>query len=149
MRRLAALIGAVLVVASVWYVQAPPRTAAAYRDEAKRTAETLRAQVETARLWIESVHDGSATHQAATVAFQETEADAIAAASGFAAHDPPSDTDALRRDLTALGDDVESALGDLRILAHRERWAELPERPTRLAELSRRLDDLAQRAGSP
>lgn len=111
--RLIALVAGALVVASLWYVQAPPRGAAAYRERAAETAGALRSHVESARLWIAALADGEVTRAATTVALEESEADARGAASAFAAYDPPPGTGALRRELVALGEEAAGVLAAL------------------------------------
>ncbi len=141
-------IGAAVAVlaASVWYVQAPPRTAGDYRERAAMAAETLRSQVETARLWVRELEAGRATRRAAVVGFREAEADAEAAASEFAGFDPRGDTREIRSDLTALGAQVTDALGQLRIAAQDGRWNALPALAGPLPELARRLEAVGGRA---
>ncbi len=137
-----------LILASLWYVQAPPRTAGAYRERAVKTAESLRSQVQTTRIWLSSLADDESTRPAASVAFREAEEDADKAAATFARYDPPVGTDALRSRLTSLATEVTDALAQVRIAAHRGRWEKLPERRGSLAKLSKRLDDLRKEAGS-
>jgi hypothetical protein len=72
------------LAASLWYMEAPPRTVGDYRERAAMTVERLRSQVQTATLWVGEVEEGNATREAATVAFREAEKDAAAAASEFA-----------------------------------------------------------------
>ena len=150
MTRPGLLIGAatIIVVASLWYVQAPPRSPGGYRDRVSASAETLRSQVQTARLTIRAVRSGDSTHPAASVSLKEAEEDADKAAAAFAGYDPPRGTSDLRSDLTTLGDEVTSALSDLRIAAARGEWQSLPQVAAPLPKLSERLDQLARRAGS-
>lgn len=141
---LAVAVG-VLTLASLWYVQAPPRSASAYRERAVMTVETIRAQVQTTRIWLQTLADDETTQQAASVGFVETEEDAHKAASGFETHDPPSGTDPLRTRVTSLASDATDALAQVRIAAHRGQWEDLPRRRPELAKLSKRLDDLKSR----
>jgi type II secretory pathway component PulM len=76
---------AILIAVSVWYVVAQPRTAGDYRERAALTPQTLRSQVESARLWVEAVESDRVTRQPAAGAFREAEEDAAAAASAFSA----------------------------------------------------------------
>lgn len=144
---LAAAVGLV-VLASLWYVQAPPRSAGAYRERALMTVETLRSQVQTTRIWLRALADDESTRHAAKVGFREAEEDAHKAASAFERYDPPTGTDALRTRLTSLAGEVTDSLGRIRIAAHRGEWRQLQQRRGPLAELSRRLEALKQDARS-
>jgi hypothetical protein len=137
---------AILIAGSVWYVVAPPRTAGDYHERAALTAQTLRSQVESARLWVEAVESDRVTREAATVAFREAEDDAAAAASEFSAWDPIGDSRDLRSEVTALAADVSDALAALRIAAEDERWNELPHLVERLPQLAEKLDRVARSA---
>lgn len=140
MRLIAVVVGVALVVlGALWFGHAPPRSAAAYRQQAIQALDYLRSQTQTARLWVDAVGDGDSTHQAATVALQEAENDATATADRFAAWDPPPGTDSVRDTMTELGDDVVQALAALRIAVHRGRWAELSDLSTPLTTLADRL----------
>lgn len=139
-RPLVVVVGVALVVlGSLWFGHAPPRSPAAYRQQAVQTLDHLRSQTETARLWVDTVMEGDSTHQAATVAFQEAETDATATANRFAAWDPPPGTDDVRHTMTELGDDVVDALATLRIAAHRDQWAELHGLAVSLTRLADRI----------
>ena len=135
---------AIAVLVAVWYVAAPPRTVGDYRERSVMTLETLRSQVETARLWTRAIANDRVTRQAATVAFREAEEDASAAASEFAAWDPRGDTRALRSTITTLGSDVVDSLAKLRIAAEDERWDELPRLAAPLPRLADRLERVAR-----
>ena len=132
---------ALVVLGALWYGHAPPRSAAAYREQAIQAIDYLRSQTQTARLWIEAVAVGDSTHQAATVAVEEAEKDATATADRFAAWDPPPGTDRVRDTMTRLGDDVVDALATLRIAVHRGQWAEASDLATPLTTLADRLAD--------
>ncbi len=135
-----------LILAALWYVQAPPRTGGDYRERAAMTLETLRSQVQSTSLWIRELENERTTRQAASVAFREAEDDASAAVSDFAAWDPVGNTQGLRRDITAVGSDVTDALAAVRIAAEDERWDTLPELARPLPPLANRLERLARRA---
>lgn len=135
-----------LILGSLWYVHAPPRSADDYRERAVKTTETLRSQVQTTRIWLRTIADDRSTRSAASVGFREAEDDASRAASTFENHNPPHGTDSLRRQVSALAGDVTDALAQVRIAAHRGQWRELPDRGAALAELSKRLDELKRRA---
>jgi hypothetical protein len=141
-----AMPGVVVVVAvCVWYVQAPPRTVGDYRERTSMTVESLRSQVQTARLWVREVQAGRVTRRAAVVAFREAEGDAVSAVSRFAPWDPPGDTRDLRPDVARLAGEVTEALAELRLAAEDERWNALPGLATPLPGLAERLDRLARR----
>jgi hypothetical protein len=118
-RSLGALVVLVLVVASLWYSQAPPRTAVAYRKEAVHTLEYLRSQVNTARIWVRELDDNDTFLPAASVAFHEVETDGRTTVSRFAGYDPPAGLDRLHFRVSMLGYEVVAALERLRIHAHR------------------------------
>lgn len=141
-------VGAAVAVgaASVWYLQAPPRTADDYRHRAQVTVEALRSQIQTARVWVDAVEDDRATHQAAVVAFREVEEDARKSATKFAAYEPPAGTTALRTEVVDLAAAVVDALARLRISASRGEWGRLADPTAPLPRLSERLDRLAKRA---
>ena len=92
---LAVAVG-LLALASLWYVQAPPRSDSAYRERAVKTAEMLRSRVQTTRIWLRALADDEATTPAASVAFRESEEGASKAASSFERVEPPAGTDAVR-----------------------------------------------------
>jgi hypothetical protein len=137
-----AILLVALVAASVWYLQAPPRTVGSYRDRAASTTEALRSQVQTARLWVGALEDGDATRPAASVAFREAEADAEAALSRFAGYKPPDTTDELRSEVTVVGREVTLALAALKLAADRGEWDDLPRLADPLEPLARRLQAL-------
>ncbi|MBD0338984.1 MAG: hypothetical protein ICV67_06845, partial [Thermoleophilia bacterium] len=110
------------------------------------TAETLRSQVETARLWVREHVRGNVTGQAVRVSLGEAERDAAAATSRFAGWDPRGETRAVRSEVAALGTDVTETLARLRIAAEDGRWDALPALARPLARLSVRLESAARRA---
>ena len=134
------------VFASLWYVQAPPRTQGDYLERAAITAESLCSQVQTAELWVRELEQERVPHQAETVALREAEGDAVAAASEFAAWDPRRDTRPLRSELTMRANDVTDAIAALRIAAEGGRWDMLPSLNRPLPRLAERLDTVARRA---
>ncbi|MDQ3934840.1 MAG: hypothetical protein M3340_09460 [Actinomycetota bacterium] len=140
------VLAAILAAASVWYVQAPPRSPETYHDRAVETVEALRSQVQTARIWVRSAEDGETTREAATVGLREAEEDARKAASTFEGYDPPEGTEDLRTRVSALATETTGALARLRIATAQEDWDEL----TRLAEplpgLADRLAELDKAA---
>jgi hypothetical protein len=145
-KRALAAVGAALAVASVWYVQAPPRTADAYGDRAAKTAITVRSQVETARLWAAAARDDQALRASVVVGLEDSERAAVGAASDFESYDPPPGAEAVRTRFTAVAGEATAVLAELRVAAHREDWATVAGADERLALLARRLDELAREA---
>lgn len=137
---------AALVLASLWYLTAPPRNSGEYRDRAAATAALLRSHVQTARLLIETVQADRSTHAFATVGFEEAEADALAAGGRFLAYDPPLADEELRTRLETLASETTGALAEVRITAHAGRWDELATVVDRLRRLAERLDSFAREA---
>lgn len=137
---------AVVVVAALWYLQAPPRGVEAYRERAADTVQTLRSQVQTARLWSGEVQAGRVTRPAATVAFREAEEDAEAVASQFAGYVPPPEAEPLRESVTSLSNEVTAALAALRFVAERGEWERLGQQTAPLDDIVRRLERLAATA---
>lgn len=146
--RRAALVALLLVAvafASLWYVQRPPRSGESYRNRTAQTAGTLRSQVVTAQLWAEQVHDDRAMTQAADVGIREAEAAAQSATSTQATWDLPDGVSPdVRVDAVALGDEVTTLVGDMRLAAHQARWDEVHELSARAPSLARRLTDFEQ-----
>lgn len=138
-RRLLALLAIILTVAAVWYSQAPPRTAAAYQEEAARTVELLRSQLRTAQEWARQLDEGRTPLTTATVAFDEAEKDATTTANRFASYQPPEGQDRLRSQVTAVGSDVVSALAEIRVAARRGSSARVIARARELETLDERL----------
>jgi hypothetical protein len=137
---------AVAIAGCLWYIEAPPRTPHSYDEEAVRTAERLRSQVETDSLWIRALADGDALRPTAAVAFREADEDAAAAVDEFTAIVPPAGTDELRADVGAVGADVTDALSRVRVAAERDEWDRLGEEAEDLDALGARLERLIQRA---
>lgn len=134
----------VAVAAALWYLVAPPRSPDSYREHAAKTLETLRSQVQTARLWEESVQRDDVFRSSATVGFEEAEADANKAASSFEGYEPPAGTEDVRSDVSDIAAETTSALAELRIAARRGDWAAVHERAAPLGPLADRLEALAQ-----
>ena len=141
MRRIAVTVTAMLaVLGALWFGHAPPRSTSAYQRQAVQTVEFLHSQTQTARLWAAAVDRDVTTRQAASVALQEAENDAIATAGRFAGWDPPAGADSVRDTVTGLGEEVVAALGGLRIAAHRGRWTDLDDLAAPLPDLAAHLD---------
>jgi hypothetical protein len=81
----------------------------------------------------------SPARQAATVAIEETEADARATASRFGGWDPPPELVDVHDDLTATAAELVEVLSEVRVAAHDGRWETLPEVARRLGPLADRL----------
>lgn len=145
-RSLVAIAIAVVVVAALWYVVAPPRDVDGYRERASLTAETLRSQVQTSRIWLRTLARDDTLRTSASVGLREAEEDASAAAASFERYDPPHGTDPLRARLSALAGETTTVLGDIRIAAHRDEWGRLDELGEPLPALADRLEALARRA---
>lgn len=137
---------ALSAAACLWYLTAPPKGVDGYRERAASTAETLRSQVQTTRIWVESVEDGDTTHAAALIGFLEAEQDASAAASDFETYEPPTGTFGLRSSLSALSSEVTDALGAVRIAGQQEEWDALGRLARPLARLNTELARLEERA---
>ncbi len=144
-RLIAIVVLALVVLASLWYVQAPPRTEGDYRERAALTAETLRSQLETTELWVRELERDRVTQQAAAVGVREAEADAVAAASEFGAWDPRGDTRFVRSRLMSLVSEATEALSEIRVAAEDGRWEALPRLARPLPRLSARFDSFARR----
>ena len=146
-RRIATVFGVVaLGAAALWYLTAPPKGVDGYRERAASSAETLRSQVQLARIWVESVEDGESTRTAALVGLQETERDASSAASTFERHEPPSESVELRSAFSSLAGEVTDALGALRVAAQLEEWSRVPQLSEPLPGLAERLREFEERA---
>ncbi len=137
---------AVVVVAALWYVTAPPKGVDGYRERLASTTETLRSQVQIARIWAEALTDDKATKPAALVGFRETESDAQSAISEFQAHEPPSGVLGLRAEFVSLSAHVLDPLSALRIAAEQERWDEVGRIARPLPGLAERLRAFENRA---
>ena len=147
LRGIARIVAVATVVAgALWYVTAPPKGVDGFRERSAATAETLRSQIQSDRLWIETLRTGDATHTASLVGFAEAEQDAAAAASQFESYEPPSGTLELRATLSQLSTDVTDALAAIRIAAEQERWDRLGELAGPLPQLAARLQAFEERA---
>jgi hypothetical protein len=145
-RALSAVAVVAVVLASLWYVIAPPRGVDSYRERASITTGTLRSQVQTARIWLRTLARDDTLRTSAGVGLREADEDASAAAASFEGYDPPRGTDALRARLSTLAEETTTVLGDLRIAAQRDEWDRLDEIGQPLPALAGRLDALARRA---
>jgi hypothetical protein len=133
-----------LTAGTLWYLTAPPKGEDGYRERAASSAETLRSQVELARIWVEAAEDEESTKTAALVGLQETERDATSTASSFE-YEPPAGLNPLRSELSSLARETRNALGSLRIAAQQEEWARFGELASPLSDLAARLEDFEER----
>lgn len=149
-RRLAAAALLLTVVGgSVWWGIHPPRTAASYQTRTTMTLETLSSQVASTRVWLRAVADDRVLATTAAVAVEEAETDASSQTSTYAAWQPPDHaSQQLRARVTALGDEVVTALGEVRIAARGGRWSDAVAMRGRLSKLEHRLSQLQATAHS-
>lgn len=143
MRRLTVAVAWLLTAASLWWVQAPPRTPDAYGDDASRAAETIASQVETARLWSRAAREGRAFSTSTAVGLEDADRRARNAASAFLEHDPPAGADSVRATLSRVADPATAMLADLRIAAHNGDWAAFERADEPLEQAARRLREFA------
>lgn len=143
----AAWLTALVLSGCLWWALHPPRSEDHYRQESADTAELLRSNVETSRLWLEARAADRVTSNAVEVALTETESDADTTLSGYTAYQPPSPTATdLRGDVAAIGDRVVTLLGQIRIDARSGNWNAVLAARDDLEVLSRQLADLQRRA---
>lgn len=139
----------VILAGCVWWGIHPPRTEDSYRRESASTLELLRSDVETANLWLESFDHRRVTSAAAEVALTETETDADRRASSYSSYQPPdASLTTVRADVSALADQVVTALGEIRVDVRADRWEQAVAARTDLERLSRQLTRL-QRQVAP
>jgi hypothetical protein len=132
-------VAILLAVAALWYSQAPPRTSGAYEHEVGRTVELLRSQLRTAQEWARQVDESKTPLTTASVGFGEVEQDATNTANRFAGYQPPEGQDRMRSRVTAIGDDVVSALSEIRIAARRGNRGSVVAKARGLRTLDERL----------
>jgi len=130
-----------LAALSLWWLQHPPRTSAAYRHEAVKTLESLRSHVGTTRLWARELAEGDATRAAAAIAFEEASRGAQTTASTFDATVPPRGEAEIRSTVGAVAAETSDSLGRLHIAARRDEWEAVPLARDDLDGLFRRLDE--------
>jgi hypothetical protein len=140
-----ALSAAAVVAASLWYLQAPPRSPDAYAERAADTAATMRSQVETARIWAQTVADGETLLTSARVGLAEADTDASTALSDFEELDPPAGTTHVRDTVAHTGGDAVALLAALRIDAHHGQWARVESRRAALRRIGARLERLERK----
>ena len=103
--------------AVLWYVSAPPKGTDGYLERVAATSETVRSQVQTARIWVETHSDGEAMAAATLVGLRETEEDGKSALSEFEGFEPAPRTLATRDDLIRQASAAIDRLGAMRIAA--------------------------------
>lgn len=133
------------VAGSLWYGQAPPRSAAAFRQHGQQTATLLLSQTRTASLWIQERQRGRVTDLATGLALQEAESDAATTVSRFSSYDVPgSGSAALRTALMSAAEAAQTGLSQARIAARAGAWEQLPDIDRRLVRAQDLLRPLAQ-----
>lgn len=146
-RQLLALTGAIATVGlALWYVTAPPKGEDGYLERVAQTSETVRSQLQTARIWAETHADGKATDAAALVGLEEAERDAHSAVGEFEAYEPPSAMLELRSGLLRVASGATERLGAMRIAGQLEDWSRVAKLAAALPSLAEELDRLEERA---
>jgi hypothetical protein len=129
-----------VVAGSVWWGIHPPRTEEGYRTHTVMALETLSSQVASTRVWLDAVAHERVLRTTAAVAVEEAETDASSQTSTYAAWQPPDrSSEQVRARVTALGDEVVTALGEVRIAAREGRWSDAVAMRGTLATLEHRL----------
>jgi hypothetical protein len=139
-----AIVLGLLTAGSLWWVQAPPRSDAAYREHALKQAESLISHVQTARAWVREVGRERTLHRAALVGLQEAEHDATKTVSSFESLDPPAGQGYLRARFAAHGTEATDVLARLRIAARRGEWERVGAELDTLARVAERLERFAE-----
>ena len=144
MRTKAALALALLLGACV----GPARTSDAYAGKASTSLQDSRSAVETARLAVDAAEGDRATGPYLSVLLADAEEQAASVQTTFASIQPPNEeSDRLREEVDALLGEATSLLADLRIAARRGDTAGLVEKRAELENLSRRIEEVADRLG--
>ncbi len=125
---------------------APPKGVDGYRERAAASAETIRSQVQLARIWVASLEEDESTKAAARVGLEETDRDAASAISTFEAYEVPAALNDLHSAFGSLAGSATDALAALRIAAEQERWEELAGLARPLPSLAHRLRQFEERA---
>jgi hypothetical protein len=144
---LAPVVIVALVLGSLWYGHAPPRTLGAYEQQASLTAGRLHSQLETTRLWALELRRGRVTTRALVVAVQEAEDDAGVTLGRFAGYDPPPGGDPIRARLMGLGSTAVEMLARMRIAAARGDWDAVVTSAERARHLSTALERASLEGG--
>ncbi len=139
-----AMLAVALVAASFWYVTAPPKGLDGYRERAGQRLETIRSQVQSSRIWLESLDDEEATRSATLVGLREAERDSSESQSDFQEQEAPDGTARLRARFGDVASRAVDALRALRVAAEQERWDELPRLAEPLPRIAADLERLEQ-----
>jgi hypothetical protein len=139
---------ALAVAGSLWYVTAPPKGDDGYRQRAASALETIHAQIQSARIWVETFEDAQATAAATQVGLEEAERDASETASDFERHEPPTGALELRSQFSSATDRAVAELGALRVASEQERWEDLGRLAEPLARRAAEIERL-ERAARP
>ncbi len=123
-----------VVLASLWFGHAPPRSPAAYDREAGHTVSLMASQLRTGVLWSREHAAGEVTSAATEVALDEAVDDARNTLDRFTGYLPPPGRHFLRTRVSEEGSAAVEQLGLMRIAAHEHDWA-------RLRELTRQAED--------
>jgi hypothetical protein len=119
-----------------------------YREEASLSLGTAASEVATTRLFLEEL-DEADVWSAVLDAQLRYSADGVAsAAQSFGDLDPPPGSDRLQKRCSALLDDADSLLAEVRIAVHRGADEKYPALVDDLAELARRMETLERRVSS-
>jgi hypothetical protein len=136
-----------LVLASLWYGHAPPRSAEAYDKQAGYTTAFLESQLRTAMVWSRQHQEGMVTGPATVVAVDEAVKDATTTLDRFTGYLPPRGRDGLRTRISDAGSSAVEELGLMRVAAQRGDWAALYRLAHQAEGTAAQLSDVA--AGLP
>jgi hypothetical protein len=139
--RAGTVTAALLVLAGCFHpLVGPARTDRSYELKASSTAQKVDSEVNTAKLAAKAAGDGDAFAAYLSVVVGEAESGASGTHNDFDAVQPPSvRAQHLRARLDALLQDVDDALGRMRIAIRRGHVDSLPELAKDLPRLDRRL----------
>lgn len=132
-----------LVIVSLWYGHAPPRSVAAYDKQAGHTVAFLDSQLRTGILWSRQHQDGNVTEAATVVAFDEGVEDARRTLDRFTGYVPPGARYELRERISTTGSNAVEQLGRMRIAAHRGDWTRLSALANDAEQVSKELRAIA------
>ncbi len=127
---------------ALWFTVWPPRTENGYRDQALQTLDKLHSQVATTRLWGRELDRDHSFLRTVRVGLGEMESDATSTVDQFSAYQPPAQERTMRSDVTEVGDQVVSALGELRIAARESRASAVVAKSRKLEKLLRRIEQV-------
>jgi hypothetical protein len=135
-----------VVLASLWYGYAPPRSAASYGKRADYTLSLLHSQLQTSVLWADKHQQDRVTDAATVVAFEESAKDATVTYNRFTGYVPPKGRDRLLQEVTRVGSKALDALSGLRTAARRSDWAQVHQLAQQAGPASAALADMAKAA---